>query len=87
MLSSFGWLNAEIFPHLLNNINNPNCRLEKFKSSNWISTRNGFSRIIFGWAEVLKRNSTIKSLGLECRFEVFPALVDFWHEYSKLLCD
>jgi hypothetical protein len=83
----FRWLNLESSLRLLNSIAHPNCNLEKFESSQVIRTQIGFSQIIFGWAEVLKRNSTIKSLCLECRFDTFDSLVDFWHEYSNLLCD
>jgi hypothetical protein len=84
----FEWLNLEETSlRLLNSIAHPNCNLEKFESQHEICTQDGFSQVIFGWAEVLKRNSTIKSLRLECQFDTIDSFVDFWHEYSNLLCD
>jgi hypothetical protein len=83
----FGWLSLETCLRLLNSISNPNCNLEKFQGNHNIYTPVEFAQIIFGWADVLKRNSTIKSLRLHCKFDTSDSLVDFWHEYSNLLCD
>jgi hypothetical protein len=83
----FGWLNLETSLRLINSTAHPNCNLEKFESKQKILTSAEFVQIIFGWAEVLKRNSTIKSLCLHCVFDTSDSLVDFWHEYSNLLCD
>jgi hypothetical protein len=81
------WLSLETCLCLLNSIANPDCSLEKFQGNHDIHTPVEFAQIIFGWAEVLKRNSTIKSLRLHCEFDTSDSLVEFWHEYSNLLCD
>jgi hypothetical protein len=81
-----GRLSLGVSLRLLNSIDNSNCNLEKFEVTHEIRTQDAFSRIIFGWAEVLKRNSTIKSLCLHYIVTI-DSLVDFRHEYSKLLCD
>jgi hypothetical protein len=83
----FRWLSLESSLPLINSIANPNCNLEKFQGNHDIRTPVEFAQIIFRWTEVLKRNSTIKSLCLYCQFDTSDSLVDIWHAYSKLLCD
>jgi Ran GTPase-activating protein (RanGAP) involved in mRNA processing and transport len=84
---NFSWLNLATSLHLINSIQHPNCNLEKFESAQEIHTPVEFAQIIFGWAGVLKRYATIKSLCLQCEFNTIHSLVDFWHEYSNLLCN